>query len=507
MDYSLAREARPHEDRAGNRKAWLAASLAVGLGLMAATIYIVLRQDTTHQFDIYWMLPKMRDGLTQNPRHPFAFPVLDAIVSMLDGWGTLHERFKIANGICTGAAVGILVHAAYVLRADLRQAALIGITFAMLPATVRFATLAELHGLSLPFAAIVIWQTCRMVAAPSTYKPLAGLMLGLLTAIAAGVHSTSHLLVGVTGLWLAVAWWHNESLAQRALGMRKLIWTLLALVGTHAIASKLIAMGTTATIATQWQAITNDAHTIDGVFAAIANEFVWPFLPVSLLWPFALFQKPRQLVTVFALSLAAYLLACQLLLCVRSLGYTFHEHGAYLEPIAFLAVILAVRLLRGPWGLLLPALALAASAYWHHYPERASPDRAFGATAAAFLGSRDVRLVVGGFAEWDGAFEVLVENPEFDQRRRSLILMDQLILEARVNNTVDADQLALYFHPNLVGRPTVLTTKALADMRAAGGLFADCVDHVMTRIYKFEDVHYALDGGATLTGYQIKPRF
>src|SRR5690606_31183977 len=131
------------------------------------------------------------------------------------------------------------------------------------------------------------------------------------------------------------------------------------------------------------------------------------------------------LVTVFALSLPAYLVTCQLLLCLPTLGYTFHENGAYLEPIAFLAVVIAVSLLRGRWLLLLPSVALAASVYWHCNPERSAPDRAFGATATSFLGSHDVRLLVGGFAEWDGAFEVMVENPEFNQQRSNLMLMEQ----------------------------------------------------------------------------------
>lgn len=516
MDAPVAREARSHEDNEGTRTPWLAAGLAIGLGLLAAALYTVLRQDTTHEYDIYWMLPKLRDGLTNYPRHPLAFPVLDALVSMLDGWGNLHERFKIANGLSTGAAVGIFTHAAYVLRANLRQAALIGITFALLPVTVRFATLAELHGVFLPFAAMAIWQACRMVKTPTTYQPLAGLVLGLLTAIAAGVHGTGHLLIGVTGLLLAVAWWQGaawrqgEPRTQRALGMRKLIVTLVTLVATHAIASKLITLGitvpTTAPVNAQWYAIGEDTNTMDGVFATIAGELVWPLLPVSFLWPFALFQKPRTLATVFALSLAAYLVTCQLLLCVPTLGYAFHEHGAYLEPIAFFAVLIAVRLLRGPWALLLPLLALAAAVHWRYNPERASPNRSFGATASSYLGSHDVRLVVGGFAEWDGAFEVLIENPELDSRRSNLMLLEQLILETRVHSSINADQFALYFHPNLAGKPTVLTTKAVADMRAAGGLFADCIDNVMPRLYEFEEVLYAPDGGTILTGIQLKPR-
>ena len=489
-----------------DRAPWLAAGLAIGLGLVAAALYVLLRQDTTHQYDIYWMLPKLRDGLTHYPRHPLVFPILDALVSMLDGWGSLHERFKIANGLCTGAAVAIFTHAAYVLRANLRQAALVGITFALLPTTVRFATLAELHGVFLPFAAIAIWQACRMVKAPIAYRPLQGFVLGLLTAIAAGVHGTGHLLVGVTGLLLVISWWHCEPIAQRALGLRKLIATVVTLVATHAIASKLLTISITAPVDAQWQVIAHEAHTIDGVFATIAGELLWPLLPVSFLWPLALLQKPRTLAAVFALSLPAYLVTCQLLLCAPTLGYTFHENGAYLEPIAFFAVLIAVRLLGARWALWLPVLALAAAVYWHHYPERESPDRSFGTTATSYLGSHDVRLIVAGFAEWDGAFEVLIENPELDARRSNMMLLEQLILETKTHSAVNANQLALYFHPNVAGKPTVLTTKALADMRAAGGVFANCVENVMPKLYEFEEVRYAPDGGAILTGVQLTPR-
>ena len=477
--------------------------LSSGLGLLAALLYVLLRQDTTHQFDIYWMLPRLRDGLTHYPRHPLAFPLLDGLVTMLDGWGSLHERFKMANGICTGIAVAIFAHTAQGLCQNRRHALLVTITFAMLPATVRFATLAELHGLFLPFAALVIWQTSRMVS-QQRVTVWSSMVLGLLTAIAAGVHGTGHLLVGVAGLWLLLSQWRYEP--AQLTPLRQLATALLALVTVHALATTLLTVCITAPTDAQWQVVTKEVHTTDGMLATLAGELLWPLFPVSLLWPIALFCKPRVLALVFALSLPAYLATCQLLLCVPKLGYTFHEDGAYLEPIAFLAVVIAFRVVRGPWQLLLPALALTASICWHHYPERQAPDRAFGSTATSFLATHDVRLLVGGFAEYDGSVEALTEDPVKDALRANLMLAEQLILEVRVRDTVDADQLALYFHPAAAGKPTVLTDNALATLRAAGEVFTTCVDVVMPRLYELQPVRYVGSSGATLTGVQLKPR-
>jgi len=336
--------------------------LALGMAAVATLAYVLLRQDTTHQYDIYWMLPRLRDGLTDYPRHPFALPFLDGMVGLLDGFGSLHERFKLANAICVGLAVGIFTHAAFLLCSSLRTAALIGITYAALPATVRFATIAELHGLFLPFAAVAIWLVGRLVTTPARRRAWSTITLGVTTAIAAGFHGTGHLLVGVGGVWLVIEWRHAEQ------GTRKTIAAMLALVGAHLATSQLITWavlvnGSTTPVDAQLELFDYQPHTTDGMGTMLYRELLWPLLPVSLLWPIGLFSAYRRLAAVFALCVPAYLATCQTLLCVPELGYTFHEDGAYLMPLAFLPVVLSVRLLPGRWVLALPVVAIAATCH------------------------------------------------------------------------------------------------------------------------------------------------
>src|SRR5688572_33187619 len=77
-----------------------AAMLALLLGALAAVCYVVLRQPTSHEYDVYWILPQLHAGNLVDARHPLALPFADAAASLLDGALPLHERLKIVCGVC-----------------------------------------------------------------------------------------------------------------------------------------------------------------------------------------------------------------------------------------------------------------------------------------------------------------------------------------------------------------------------------------------------------------------
>ena len=175
-------------------------------------------------------------------------------------------------------------------------------------------------------------------------------------------------------------------------------------------------------------------------------------------------------------------------------------------PLAFLGVVLSVRMLPRRWLFLLPMFALVASGFALTSPERESPDHSFGEVAATFLEDSDQRLVVGGFAEYEGAFEVLIEKVACDSARDRLLFMDLYLLEARLNPHVTAQYLALYFHPQVAKMTSVMTEQAILRMREAGGLYAECVDQVMPEVYEFKAVQVQGDDGSVMSGFELRPR-
>ena len=64
---------------------------AMALAVVAAGVYVLLRQDVTHEFDVYWMLPRIEDGALENARHPLSFYLAHSLASLLDGFGSVHE--------------------------------------------------------------------------------------------------------------------------------------------------------------------------------------------------------------------------------------------------------------------------------------------------------------------------------------------------------------------------------------------------------------------------------
>lgn len=483
--------------------------MAAVLGLLAAIVYSCVPQETTHELDVYWMLPRFEAGVLGYPRHPLFFPVAHALAGLFEGFGTMHDRLKIVSAVASGVAIGFFVHAAWLLRRDLRSAVAAGMLYAALPATVRFATVMEVHGLFLAFAAAVLWQVSRMVSSPERVGWLAGpwtggLCLGGLSSIASSVHASGHALVGVAATWLVVAW--RERRAARTIAM-----TLLGVLVAHAVGVVVVSMllsedGLVAVSTAQIDAFAQHRVTLDDFPSTLSGEWLWPFFPVSILWVIGFVRSEKHLTRVLIVWLPVYLGVCQALLVLPDVGYLFRECGAYLMPLAFLAVVVVVDGLGERLRLLTFLVALSLSAWQWCHPAKPSPDRGFGVAAVEFLRAHDVRLVVGDFDEFDAAFDALHADVGSRSRSGDLLSVRQLVYEASIRGAGRAEFVALFFHPALAGRVSVLTVGAIEALRAAGGGFADAADRSLQAAYDMTEVRFTASNGRALAGWRLDPR-
>lgn len=480
---------------------------AVAVGACAAAGYVLLQGDLTHEFDLYWMLPMLRDDNLVYPRHPLAFPLMWCWLEVLQGFGDLHERLRLANGLSTGIAVGALLLVARIAGAPLRRALAACLLFAALPVTVRFATVAELHGLFLPFAVVSLVLPIvllrRREPRPAS-AALLGTAGGVVTGLTTGVHATGHLLVCAIVTWLALARWRRGE-------RRALLAALLGIVLAHATVTWSLQFAIDSdeprSIATQQlQWFNSLPWTLDGLGSVVVGEYLWPLLPISLLWPIAAWRlggRPALAAAVTLLgSFAAYLACCLKLLAWPRHGQLLFENGAYLLPLALLVALVAARTLRARHLLLAACVAAAASTYdaFRHAPPPGDPE--FGAAAQRYLETHDVRLMTGDAQEYEAVFYRLYEDASKDPVRKRVARVWQLAFESRRGDRdPQGDQLALWFHPSLAGRPTLLTDSALAQMRALGGAFAECADTWLPLVYTLERVD---DGG--LHGVLLRPR-
>ena len=477
---------------------------AMALAVVAAGVYVLLRQDVTHEFDVYWMLPRIEDGALENARHPLSFYLAHSLASLLDGFGSVHERLKIASGLCVGLAVGILAHAAWLLCRKLSTALLVALVFAALPTTVRFATVMELHGQFLPFAAAVLWLASAIAA--GGFRWPVGLLLGGLSALATAVHSTGHLLVGFVSLWLLLSWWRAR------VPMRRVVAALGSFVVVHAVGSQLISLwavadgGAAASASAQLETLAPRTFSSSGLWATVVGEWLWPYLPLSVLWLRSLWPRPSALVVAFSLALLANLAACQSLLARPGPGYIFFEFGAYQLPIAFAAVVITVVALGPRMRIALLIGTLALSAYHWRYPGKPIADPVFAAAAVDYLQGNEVRLLVGDADEFDGTYALLRQQDALRSRYQDLVCVRQFVLTAQVLGATRSDELALGLHPKLIGRETVLTDSAMELLRQQGGIFTELVERSLPAVFELVPVERSLPGGGHLSGVRLRPR-
>ena len=495
----------PRDERVVRSRRWSAASAwgwSLALGALAALCYALLRQAPTHQFDAYWMVPKLLRRELHDGRHPLAFPVADALAHWLQPFGSLHERLKLVSGLGAGLAVAILSHASYRWTGDRRAALVAAAWFACLPATVHHATVMELHGQFLPFAALAIWCTVRAIDRDRRRPRWPGTVLGISTALAAAMHATGHLLVVPLAVWLLAA-------SPPGQGRRPLVGMLLV----HAAVSVSIAFAMAAD--TPPDAVTGNAIDFLAGYrlvaaqwpATVLGEWCWPFLPLAwiLVWP-AAWRRERPLLAALALALPAYLLLCQYLLVLPGRGYVFPEFGAYQLPLGALAAVALVRTLPERWWWAPFVVAVAGTAVVRVWSDKPGPDLPFGRAAVDYLVQHEVRLLVGGFDEYGGVFEVACTGPETAATLPRVLGVDAFLLNAARLAVDSVDALALWFHPRFGGAPVVLTEAAEQRLRAAGGVFTELVERGLPAVFERRPVTILDASGRERRAVALEPR-
>lgn len=480
-----------------------ALALAMAIGALAAFAYVALPQHVGHQYDLYWMLPRLLDGPLDYPRHPLAFPFLDAVARWLAPFGgSLHERLQATSGLCTGLAVGIYTHAAWRLGRERWFAAWTGVLFACLPSVVHFATVFELHGPFLPFAALATWCTGALVLAPTHRQPLLVVPVGLCTALASTMHATGHLLLGCFAIWICVEQRRAGcSLRRRLLGVAILLAVHMA--GVVAIAWLVLEGPGAAPTSEQAAFLLTGRFSAVDLHRVITAEWIVPFLPASLLWLPGWPRRHPGLAWALAVAVPVYLAVCQVLFVVPGEGYVLHERGAYLLPLAFGAVVLTTAALRTRGRLFVLLVAVGVATWQWRHPPAASPDAAFGQAAARYLRTHEHRLFVGGTDELGGVFDAIVDDAVLRRRLTEVFSVDQFVWYTRENGATTADQLGLALHPRLVGKPTVITAAALAGLRARNGIHRELVDRVLPAFFTLVPLEPG-DGG--LQAYRLDVR-
>jgi hypothetical protein len=320
------------------------------LALAALGVCWLLGQQSLRS-DAHRFLLQVESGDLYHENHFLYLPALAAFDWLLSRAGmTLYQAAQLASMI--PSALGILLVHASCRRLRLARGDALALTalVAASPPVVYFATLVEVHGFFFAFAGLSFLATAHLLA---TMSAAAAVLLGLAMAAAYCAHGTGALLPGVLGPTLLALAWQRGSLPDRGAWLRAL--------GLLALAGIVLAAGIATAGATVRRAAPAGAHEglgfllyraglIENLPAALAgvtaNEWLWPYLPLSVLWLIGFARRrARPLALAALLSLAVYLAAATALLGAPDSQI---ENGAYLLPLVW-TVALVCRAALARW--------------------------------------------------------------------------------------------------------------------------------------------------------------
>lgn len=372
---------------------------AVAIGGVALCLYLALGQQTLYG-DAMTFLRMLRDGTTHYERHVLYLPVLYLGHGVLGSLGaTVYQTALLASQLGGALGVALLLLAARGYGLSRGAAWLVATAFALCPGTVFFNTVVELHG---PFTTPV--GLAWLLGAVFLRRPGVGsaVALGLATALATGMHSSGALLpVPILGALLVQAW--PASVAS-ALPLSRRLPLLLLAGGVHATLV-LALMGGVGQFAFVRQmapvSVGMDGHVLDVVWW----EWVWPFLPLSVLflcgmrWP-----TWRRLAVVVLLSLPVYLVPSYLVLAM------WREYGAYLIPLAFPAAVIVVGALPRAW--VVAAIGVAATIAIVHVvgQDRSERPREYAAGARELAEGSPLYVLGGDEVDIEASFVTLPDT-------------------------------------------------------------------------------------------------
>jgi len=334
-----------------------------------------LRQRAFHGLDAQHVIGMVRDHGDANYSHPLYLPLMHAWHGLLAPLGlSPFASLRLASAVGVGLGAGALHRAGLALRLARTDAAAAVALACATPAVLFFATVVELHGVFFAFAGIACWAWARAVA-PEDDRGRYGrfALLGVATAVAAGVHSSGHAL-----LWLFLLLTLDVTAARRRRwsGFAAVFASHLAL--TVALSAFLGRGGggnhpwrQLVDFALQYWGPRVPWHPLD-VLGLFAREWFVPFLPLSAATLAALAVPAARRSALAVLGGIVPLLGMVWLLLHREL----YERGAYLLPFAWPGALLVVRWWPR-WGQVLGlgvALAIAIGQIVRHDVVHDDPD-------------------------------------------------------------------------------------------------------------------------------------
>lgn len=367
--------------------------------LACAVVYGLLRQDSFYGVDGWSDLRRVGGGDARSDMHLLYNPGLTVAWAALSRLGaTLYESATWFSAL--GSALGVaLLHAATLRLGVARGPAwCVAALTASAPAVVFFATVVERHGPFLAYAGLCGWAAACFSMRPDARRAL---LLALCTTLAYAAHSTGVLLLG---LLLPLALVHARRAAGSPWPDRRLWWLAALVVGVTSVGLVLarqialwVGQSATGTANLAFLLQHGIVHLSEPLAAPVTlwQEWIWPFLPLSLAWlPAMWIRRDRALGIAFLLGLLGYLQ------CAFLIVGSFCERGAYLLPLAWPAAWLTVRVF-GPsraWLLAGLALVLAVLAVGRH---DARPLDAMARGWRAAVGDRPVYQLIAAPADFE----------------------------------------------------------------------------------------------------------
>lgn len=355
----------------------------LGLGVAAAALYFGLLQEALWGVDGANFYQLLRAGLTGHGYHLVGLRLIgfgsDALGLL--GLDLLHS----ASGACALAtALAVMAaHRAALLWLEQRAlAAAAAALFACLPTTVFFATVIELPGVFVAASAGACLAAARYAAHPSG---AAAVRVGVLTALAALVHATGHLLPLCVGAFVL----------GRVQGWRRSSAHASVVLATHVTVT--LAVSAAATGFAQDSAIgayaLGQLHRLGNLRelpGTLLHEYLIPLFPVSLVLAVAGFDRRRRRPALWMNAAALGVTAFSALL----LGGV-RENGCYFALLTVPAALVAAQVLGSARRVLAAAVAAALVGVvlvWQH--EAATAPRFSPSEVRQALGSTPALVVI-----------------------------------------------------------------------------------------------------------------
>jgi hypothetical protein len=378
------------------------------VGLLAAVLYIALRQPCLYGPDGVWILAHARVGNLRHPHHFAYLPLLAAAKAALAPFGIGMPVIAASLSAVTMAAAVALAHRATAVLGEPRaRAALVAAGVAFAPAVLFFATTVELHGPFMAFAGLAYLATAHSVRRPT----LGGAAcVGLATGAACAAHATGQLLP--LSLWTFMV-----ALARP--GLRRALALGATLAAVHVAVASLIplvaqALAFPVSSAKQWSHLTHFlAEYLPRPWLLLNTawrDWLWPFAPLSFVALLALVPRGSR-----AASLALHAGLVPYLAVTMVLMGEGTERGAYMLPLAWPLAVVAMRFVPPLGGAALAAASLVLALVQVAAHDHSAANRAFARGFLAVNGDGPAYLITGDLEEVEACYlelpEVLVHVP------------------------------------------------------------------------------------------------